>query len=63
MKTENKYKHTPGPWKLTIDEPDTDMTPLQHATIHSGPAFGPNGFEVTAWLKPADAHLIAAAPF
>lgn len=46
----SKPTHTPGPWNI--------------GAMESGMACvdGPNGEEVTGWIKSSDATLIAAAP-
>lgn len=60
--------HSPGPWKLNWTYAGggclEDHPELQYVNIHSAKYIevAPNGLSLTGYVRPADAHLIAAAP-
>jgi hypothetical protein len=61
-------KHTPGPWTVTnadhVGEPTEDPSMPPYWFIDGGKchAHESRGFHVSAYMKEADARLIAAAP-
>lgn len=57
-------KHTPGPWKYQPAHLTNDLLEVDenYIRITAGDGYLENGFEVTGFMRPANARLIEAAP-
>lgn len=51
-----------GPWRLDDESAHGDVLDDEYHAIDAGDGFSGHGFEITAFMSLADAHLIAAAP-